>query len=68
MKEFDVMDRNLDVMTALLDPCLTTGEAIREGIARWHSRESEPRREAVEYPHPRAERRVGENGTRINAG
>ena len=62
------MDRNLDVMTALLDPCLTTGEAIREGIARWRLRENEPRREAAEYPHPRAERRAGEHETLSNAG
>jgi hypothetical protein len=28
------MDRDLDVLTALLlDPCLTTGEAIREAVA-----------------------------------
>ena len=35
------MDRNLEIMTALLDPCLTMDEAVREAAARWHSRESE---------------------------
>jgi hypothetical protein len=36
------MDRDLDVLTALLlDPCLTTGEAIREAAARRGVREIE---------------------------
>ena len=38
------MDRDLDVLTALLlDPCLTTGEAIREAAARRGVREVERR-------------------------
>jgi hypothetical protein len=44
------MDRDLDLLTALLlDPCLTTGEAIREAAARRRTRE-------VERPAPRGEK------------
>jgi hypothetical protein len=64
------MDRNLEILSVLLDPCLTMGEAVREAAARWHSRESEPRHATPRYQLEEGSRKQanGETGEEVHLG
>jgi hypothetical protein len=49
------MDRDLEMLAVLLDPCLTLDEATREASARRYTRERDRRPEVIEPRQPRPE-------------
>lgn len=52
----DVMDRDLEMLAVLLDPCLTLDEATREASARRYTRDRRPKViEVIEPRQPRPE-------------